>query len=136
VTGPQPSRRDKGGQPRISILGEGRANHQVHRCLDDAVADCRDAEVALAAVAFGAGEAEERERLVAAAEEPVLQPVDLAVEIRRELADRHAVGAMTAMVFPDALEGVMEIDLVTSDQCDRRGRRSIYSKIRVAIPPY
>ena len=61
--------------------------------------------MALSAVPFRDQELEERVGLITSAEEPVLQPVDLALEIRREVSDGHSVRAAAAVVVPNSLEG-------------------------------
>jgi hypothetical protein len=82
--------------------------NEVGRRLQDAVPDGGDREAPDLGFALGNLELKERQRVVAAPDEAVLEPVQLDFEVFRELPDGDAIRAPAAGVLPDAVEGGVE----------------------------
>src|SRR5689334_11313177 len=89
----------------LELLLKDLPRDQIHGGLDDAIADRRDGKETHPGGGLRNGDAQERERMVDAAQEAVLEPVDLLFPVLIEVLHGHAIGATAAAVVPDALAG-------------------------------
>ena len=72
------------------------------------VAHGGDGEAPELGLAFRNLEAEQRQRVIAPPDQPVLEVIDLDLQMVVEISDGDAVRAPAAAVFPDAVEGRVE----------------------------
>ncbi len=90
---------------RFEFLFEDLPREQVHRRLDHPVAHRGNGKVAHPGGGLRNGNAQERERMVDAAQEAVLEPVDLLFQVLVEVIEADAIRPAAAAVVPDALAG-------------------------------